>query len=122
MGSVPSAGYSNSTSNNPSNNTITHLAYVASASTIADPSWYMDSGVSAHITNNSANLDHITHAYGKEEVIVGNGEKLTVKNTGVASLPCKHQNLRLKNVLYASQVTKNLINVYKLTPDNNIII
>lgn len=122
MGSFPSSGNPNSTITNSNNSTVAQLAYVASANTIVDPSWYIDSGVNAHITNNSANLDHTTNAYGKEEVIVGNGEKLIVKNTGVTSMPSKHQSLRLRDVFHAPQVTKNLISVLKSTSNNDILI
>lgn len=82
----------------------------------------MDSAAIAHITNNSANFDHATQSYGKEEIIVGNGEKLKIKHTGFIALPSNHQNLNLKNVLHAPQVTKNLISVSKLTADNNVLI
>lgn len=82
----------------------------------------MDSGASVHITNNSANFDHATQSYGKEEVVVGNGEKMVVKHTDFTSLPCKKHNLKLNRVLHATQVTKNMISVSKLTSDNNIIV
>lgn len=68
---------------------MTHPAYLASASTIADPKWYVDSGASTHITSNPANYDHAIQSYGKQEIIVGNGEKLMVKHTGIATIPCE---------------------------------
>lgn len=52
----------------------------------------MDSGAITHITNNSANLDHVTLPYGMEEIKVGNVAKLTVNQIVIASLLCKHQN------------------------------
>lgn len=124
MGSVP---YSNSgqgkvISANSQHSYQPHPAYVASASTVADSNWYMDSGASAHITNDQGNIDHSNRSHGKEEVIVGNGEKLVVQNTGFASLPCKSQSLKLNNVLHTPQVTKNLLSVSKLTSDNNILV
>lgn len=93
-----------------------------SVNTVADPNWYMDNGASAHITNNLANLDNRAQSYGKEQITVGNSEKLNVKHIGITSLPCKRQNLKLKDVLHAPQVTKNLISLSKLTSDNNILI
>lgn len=123
MGSIPLAESSNTSNNlNNSSNTSAHPIYVASTSTVAYPNWYMDSGTSAHITNDSANLDHTTHGYGKEEVIVGIGEKLAVKKTGVASLPCNHQNMSLKDVLHAPQVIEKVISVSRVTSNNDILI
>lgn len=76
----------------------------------------------SHITNNLANLEQVTHTYGKEEIKVGNGEKLCVQQTGVASINCNQQNLKLIDVLYAPKVTKNLISVFRLTKDSNVLI
>lgn len=82
----------------------------------------MDSGASTHITNNSANLDHASQTYGKDEVTVGNGEKLKTLHTGFTLLPSNHQNLYLKNVLRTLHITKNLMSVSKLIADNNVLI
>lgn len=82
----------------------------------------MDSSASAHITNDPANIDHAHQSYGKNEVIVGNGEKLVIKHTRSSSLPCKSQKLKLNGVLHAPQVTKNLISVSRLTSDDNILV
>lgn len=82
----------------------------------------MDSGASSHITNNTSNLEQNTHPYGKDEILVGNGDKLQVCHSSVASLPCKNQNLKLNQVLHAPKVAKNLINVSQLTCDNNVLV
>lgn len=82
----------------------------------------MDSGASVHIMNNTANLDHATRSYGKENIIVGNGEHLEVKHTGSTTLPNQFQTLNLRNVLHAPKVTKNLISVSKLNNDNDVLI
>lgn len=101
---------------------MTHPAYLASASTVVDSSWYVDNGASAHITNNLIVFYHATQLFGKEEIVVGNGETLAIKHTGVASIPCPNQKLKLNGLLHAPQVTKNLISVSKLACDNNILL
>lgn len=119
MGSVPNMA---NTVFNTSNSTGGHPAYFASTSTVTDLNWYMDSGASNHITHDATNLDQASKTYAKTNIFVGNGEKLQVYNTGVSSLPCQSQTLKLNHVLYASKVTKNLLSVSQLTCDNEILI
>lgn len=107
MGSIPTIANSVA-STNP---TGVHPAYLASANVISDPCWYMDSGVSNHITNDSENLDQVHEQYGKSEIMVGNGNKILVKNTGTSYLPCKSYNLKMTRVLHAPNITKNLLSV-----------
>lgn len=72
MGSIPNATNQNSAVVNNSGN---HPAYMATSNTISDPNWYMNNMASNHITHDSANIDYMTSAYGKEKIKVGNGEK-----------------------------------------------
>lgn len=82
----------------------------------------MDSGASSHITNDSANLEHINNSYGKNEIFVGNGDKLQVHQTGVLYFPCKNNSKSLKHdqFLHAPKIIKKLISVAQLTSNNNI--
>lgn len=73
MGSVPTMA--NTVFNGGNNSGGIHPAYIATANTIFDPNWYMDSGASNHITNDSGNLEWISNSYGKTEILVGNGNK-----------------------------------------------
>lgn len=83
MGSSPSSANTsntNATYVTTDNSPVTHPAYLATANTVTDPNWYMDSGASTHITNTQANLDQVTLSYGKEEITVGNGVKTFCKS------------------------------------------
>ena len=54
-------------------------AMVATASTIADQSWYPDSGASMHISKQAPTKS--SHQYtGSGMVTVGNGQKLNISN------------------------------------------
>lgn len=72
MGSVPGSNKNNATGNGKNYQNY-HPVYIALANTLSDPSWYMDSGASAYIMNNSAILNHTSQTYGKDEVTIGNG-------------------------------------------------
>ena len=50
--------------------------------------------------------------------MVGNGDKLKIVASGSIEL----KNLNPHDVLYVPEITKNLVSVFKLTPDNNIIV
>lgn len=99
IGSFPNATNPNFSS---VNNSVSH----PTSNTVSDSNWYMYSGASSHITNDSTNIQHVTNPYGKEKIEVGNGEKLYVYKSGLSTLPCKNQNLTLTEVLHVPQVTK----------------
>lgn len=83
----------------------------------------MDSGASSHITHDAAIIDCVTSTYGKEKIVVGNGDKINVYKFGVSALAyTNHHHLTLKDVLHAPRVIKNLLSVSKLTSHNNILI
>lgn len=118
MGSVPTLV--NNVLN--ANSSGGHPAYLANANTVSDPIWYMDTGTSNNITNDITNLDQISNRYGKNEFLVGNGNKIQVCHTGTSHLPRKNFNLKMTRVLHAPKITKNLLSVSQLTCDNNIVV
>ncbi|KAK6118844.1 hypothetical protein DH2020_047411 [Rehmannia glutinosa] len=46
-----------------------------------DPSWYIDSGASAHVTSQLANLNVKAPYYGQDRLTVGNGSRLPISHT-----------------------------------------
>ena len=57
-------------------------ATTASASSVADPSWYIDSGATNHITPDINNLS-TSHEYrGTMKLAVGNGHTLPISRIG----------------------------------------
>lgn len=99
-----------------------HPAYTASANTVSDQNWYMDSGATSHITNDPANIENVTSSYGKQNIEVGNGEKIHGDKVGFSTLHCKNLKLKMTDVLHTPHITKNLLSVSRLTNDNNVVI
>lgn len=61
-----------------SKNQSPYIAYNTTVDTVGDPSWYVDSGASHHITNNLNNLQQAKRYTGKENLIVRNGDRLHI--------------------------------------------
>ena len=47
--------------------------------------WIPDSGASFHVTGDSQNIKQFTHFDGPEQIFIGNGEGLSISNTGSSS-------------------------------------
>lgn len=94
----------------------------ATPETIADPSWYADSGASNHVTGSYENITNATEYGGKECVTIGNGDKLPITCIGSASLSNGKHVLHLDNVLCVPEIAKNLVSISKLAQDNNVFI
>ncbi|KAH9744437.1 retrovirus-related pol polyprotein from transposon RE2 [Citrus sinensis] len=90
---------------------------------VEDPSWYIDSGASTHITADSGKLFNMQPYCGTESLLVGNGNALEIKHIGSAVLDTlTTEPLLLKNILHVPNITKNLLSVSQLLADNNVIV
>ena len=47
-----------------------------------DDTFYVDSGVSSHMTHNSGILTDLKHYNGQDKIMIGNVSKLNIKNVG----------------------------------------
>ena len=87
--------------------------------------WYIDSGASAHMTNNVKILKNKTEVNGKE-VIVANNNKVSVKSSGDVEMTLvtrnKKTNVTVKNVEFVPGLCANLLSVRKLTENGNKVI
>ncbi|MBA0818004.1 hypothetical protein Gohar_025573, partial [Gossypium harknessii] len=61
-------------------------AYLATPETVADNSWYPDSGATHHLTNSVTTIEDGGAYKGPGKVFVGNGSALPVMSTGQSSL------------------------------------
>ncbi|GAU43462.1 hypothetical protein TSUD_141000 [Trifolium subterraneum] len=86
----------------------------------SDPSWYMDTGATSHMTSTHGNLSSYFNLSKNNSIIVGNGHSVPIQGFGNANLPPPHPPLALSNVLHAPKLIKNLIFVRKFTTDNHI--
>jgi hypothetical protein len=87
-----------------------------------DPSWYMDTGATDHLTSELNKLHTRDTYHGSDKVHTANGAGMHISHIGQASLLTRHpsRHLHLNNVLHVPSVTRNLLSVPKLTYDNNV--
>ncbi|KAH9769131.1 retrovirus-related pol polyprotein from transposon RE1 [Citrus sinensis] len=103
-------------------------AYVANFESFADDGWYLDSGATHHLTNNMENLHFKEDYKGTDQLIIGNGQGLSISHIGHAFLsfraskhPYTHAStIALKDMLLVPTITKNLLSISKLTSDNSL--
>ena len=85
------------------------------------PEWVMDSGATAHLSNNPGILSSLSSHPPYRHVTVGDGSSVSVSASGHASLPSSFsdRSLHLRNVLVTPRIIKNLVSVRQFTTDNN---
>ncbi|GAA0157982.1 transmembrane signal receptor [Lithospermum erythrorhizon] len=104
-----------------SNDSSSKTALIATPSTIQDPSWYIDSGATNHITADLNNLSLYHDYHGSDKISVGNGQTLPINHTGKTSISAyPNKYVHLNNILHVPQITKNLLSVSQLAADNNV--
>nr|KYP69812.1 hypothetical protein KK1_009018 [Cajanus cajan] len=86
-----------------------------------DDTWYPDTGAKNHFTNDLSNLMIKTPYIGLEKVVVGNGNCLSIHNTGTYKLKNPSNNIAftLNKLLHVPDVTKNLLSVAKFDKENS---
>ena len=90
----------------------------------SDPAWFVDSGVTNHITSNVKNLSLHAPYNGNDKVSIGNGKQLSMSNVGLGHLSTQTtpvSTISLPNVLHVPTMKKNLISVSQLTRDHDLI-
>ncbi|XP_022151683.1 uncharacterized protein LOC111019598 [Momordica charantia] len=81
---------------------------VTTPETVIDPSWYADSGATSHVTANPNNVEQKVDYSGTENVIVANGNKLSISHIGSTNIHASGGSLKLKDVLRVPDIAKNL--------------
>ncbi|CAA0833450.1 Unknown protein, partial [Striga hermonthica] len=96
---------------NPSRN-LTQYANSSAASDFGNEGiWYPDSGASAHVTNELANMNLASEYSGTSRLQVGNGARVPINHIGNGFLKSLSNNkaFLLKELLHVPNITKNLI-------------
>ncbi|KAL5797089.1 hypothetical protein ACOSQ2_001909 [Xanthoceras sorbifolium] len=84
-------------------------AMIATLNTVADFSWYLDSGATNHYTPDVNNLQTKSDYHGNEMIYMGNGNALTISSIGDNSFDIPH-------------ITKILLSVSKFVRENAVFI
>lgn len=92
---------------------------MASFDDLPDPSWYLDTGASNHVTPDLSALSLQAPYNGPSEVCIGNDQNLTVTNKGSSILPTPIHTFSLRNILHVPSLSTNLLSVKKFVADNN---
>jgi histone deacetylase 1/2 len=101
-----------------------HLALPYYPSAPSEASWYPDSGALHHLTYDPYNLVHSSPYHGHDQVMIGNGQCVSIHSLGHSSFYSQHDpsvKLELKDSLHVPNISKNLLSVSKFAQDNNII-
>ena len=82
-------------------------------------SWIVDSGATHHIVSDTQSLITTQHYHCSEEVVVGNGNKITISHTCNVNFNASNHQFQLQQVLFPPAITNNLIFVANFCQDNN---
>nr|GEV19081.1 ribonuclease H-like domain-containing protein [Tanacetum cinerariifolium] len=82
----------------------------------------MDTGATSHLNSNARNLSTLFNKRLFSSIHVGDGNSITVTNTGHRIIHSYHCPLHLHNVLVTPNIIKNLIFVRQFTRDNSCTI
>ncbi|KAJ9561257.1 hypothetical protein OSB04_006417 [Centaurea solstitialis] len=77
-----------------------------------DPTWYIDSRETSHMTSDTGTLHTISKSTTVNSIHVGDGNRI----------PLTSSTLHLSNVLHTPHIIKNLISVRQFTKDNHVFI
>ncbi|TYI46569.1 hypothetical protein E1A91_D13G115300v1, partial [Gossypium mustelinum] len=97
-------------------------AYVATPATVADNTWYPDSGATHYLTNSASSLGEPLAYNGPGKVYVGNDTALPVLSMGQSTLSTSSRHLYMKSLLHVPGITKSLLSVSKFTKDNQVMV
>lgn len=99
-------------------------AFVANYEWTIDDGWYLDNGVTHHLTNNMENMHLIKEYKGTDILIISNGKGLPISHVGHIFLTLSASNhtptltyISLKDMLLVPAITKSLLSISKLTYD-----
>lgn len=88
-----------------------------------DPSWYINSGATNTLTNDSGKLLKSTIYVDYEKILVRNSTALNIQRIISALFATiSYESLVLNHILHIPHITKNLLSVSKLITDNNVTI
>ncbi|KAL5803798.1 hypothetical protein ACOSQ3_030598 [Xanthoceras sorbifolium] len=109
-------------SGSPGGNKGPMQAMLAAPNTLADSSWFPDSGATNHCTPDVSNLQTKTNYHGSERIYMGNGNAITISSIGHNYFDHNNHIFHLRNILHIPHITKNLLSVSKFVRENAVFI
>ncbi|KAL5802139.1 hypothetical protein ACOSQ4_030444 [Xanthoceras sorbifolium] len=109
-------------SGGPGGNKGPMQAMLAAPNTLADSSWFPDSGATNHCTPDVSNLQTKTNYHGSERIYMGNGNALTISSIGHYYFDHNNHIFHLRNILHIPHITKNLLSMSKFVRENAVFI
>ncbi|XP_010264130.1 PREDICTED: uncharacterized protein LOC104602215 [Nelumbo nucifera] len=97
------------------------IAFHTGSSPQFNRTWYLDSRATHHITSNLDNLQIQSDYCGFDQVKIGNGTGLEIKNIGSSIISHNDHKFYLEDIYHVPSITKNLFFVSKFTKDNNVV-
>lgn len=87
-----------------------------------DNNWYMDTGATSHMTNNSGTISSHFNNNTLNDITVGDSSRIPIHGSGHTILKSPFPPLKLNNILYSPHLIKNLLSVRRFTTDNQVSI
>jgi hypothetical protein len=98
-----------------------HVAAMTSSSG-TDPNWYLDSGVTDHITGEVEKMTFHERYNGNDQVRAANGAGMVITHIGKSVIPSNSRPLHLNNVLHIPLAHKQLVSIHRFNLDNHTFI
>nr|KYP47922.1 hypothetical protein KK1_030409 [Cajanus cajan] len=97
-------------------------ALMAVPETLYDPSWYLDTGATNHVTSDASNLMGKTPYKGEAKLKMANGDSSSIQYIGNSYFyPSKSAKpLFLNQLMHVPSVSKNLLSVSQFARDNKV--
>ncbi|KAM1537481.1 hypothetical protein ACFX10_002493 [Malus domestica] len=93
-------------------------AMCASTASSSQPTWLLDSGATAHVTNDISAITFPIPYSGEDKVYAGDGQGMPIQHTCSSILQTPHAAFRLNNVLHVPMMQFNLLSAYQFLRDN----
>ncbi|KAB2602612.1 hypothetical protein D8674_003617 [Pyrus ussuriensis x Pyrus communis] len=93
-------------------------AMCATTASSSQPTWLLDSGATAHVTNDISAISSPIPYSGEDKVYAGDGQGMPIHHTGSSILQTPHAAFRLHNVLHVPLMKFNLLSAYQFLRDN----
>ncbi|MFS7934571.1 putative RNA-directed DNA polymerase [Helianthus anomalus] len=86
----------------------------------ASTSWLPDTGANSTAAPDLSSLDNAEPYFGKDTLLVGNGNRLPILHIGSTTFNSPNKTLSIKNILHVPQIKQNLLSVQRFCQDNNV--